>query len=189
MTIFEHLSVLLSLILSLGIASLLLGAARLAQEWRRVVFSWPHALWTLAIFFSQLLFWLYAFSFHAFAKTSVIGLAMPIAMVTAVFLQGALVTPNIEPDGKIDLKAFQDTHRFQYLGAMLVYYLLFEAWTVHMASLFPLQWTSYALPGVFIATALAALVFKARWLQIACALLQIALQVAAFPQLVVALNR
>jgi|HubBroStandDraft_5_1064220.scaffolds.fasta_scaffold06576_5 hypothetical protein len=189
MTIFEHLSVLLSLILSLGIASLLLGVARLAQEWRRVVFSWPHALWTLAIFLSQILFWLYAFSFHAFSKTSVIGLAMPIAMVTAVFLQGALVTPNIEPGGAIDLRAFHDTHRFQYLGAMAVYYLLFEAWTVHMASLLPLQWTSYAIPGIFLAATLAALIFKARWVQVAAALLQIALQVAAFPQLVVALNR
>ncbi len=128
MTIFEHLSVLLSLILSLGIASLLLGVARLCQEWRRVVFSWPHALWTLVIFLTQILFWLYAFSFHNFSKTSLIGLTMPIAMVTAVFLQGALVTPNIEPSGPIDLAAFHNTHRFQYLGALVVYYVLFEAW-------------------------------------------------------------
>jgi hypothetical protein len=189
MTIFEHLSVLLSLILSLGIASLLLGVARLAQEWKRVVFSWPHALWTLAIFLSQLLFWLYAFSFRGFAKTSVIGLAMPIAMVTAVFLQGALVTPNIESAGAIDLKVFHDRHRFQYLGAMAVYYLLFEAWTVHIATLLPLQWTSYAIPAFFLATTLAALIFKPRWVQVSAALLQIAVQIAAFPQLVVALNR
>ena len=189
MTIFEHLSVLLSLILSLGIASLLLGVARLAQDWKRVVFSWPHALWTLAIFLSQILFWLFAFRFHSFVKTSLIGLVMPIAMVTAVFLQGALVTPTIESGEAIDLRAFHDTHRFQYLGAMLVYYLLFEGWTVHMATLLPLQWTSYVLPVLFLATTLVALVFKARWVQVTGALLQIALQLAAFPALVDALNR
>ena len=189
MTIFEHLSVLLSLILSLGIASLLLGVARLCQEWRRVVFSWPHALWTLVIFLTQILFWLYAFSFHNFSKTSLTGLTMPIAMVTAVFLQGALVTPNIEPSGPIDLTAFHNTHRFQYLGAVVVYYVLFEAWTVHMASLLPMQWISYAIPAFFLVTALAALVFRPRWVQVTAALLQLLLQLAAFPQLVVALNR
>jgi hypothetical protein len=189
MTIFEHLSVLLSLILSLGIASLLLGVARLAQDWKRVVFSWPHALWTVAIFLSQILFWLFAFRFHSFTKTSLIGLAMPIAMVTAVFLQGALVTPTIESGEAIDLRAFHDSHRFQYLGAMLVYYLLFEGWTIHMATLLPLQWTSYVLPVLFLVTTLAALVFKPRWVQVTGALLQIALQLAAFPALVDALNR
>jgi hypothetical protein len=189
MTIFEHLSVLLSLILSLGIASLLLGVARLCQEWRRVTFSWPHALWTLAIFLAQILFWLFAFSFHTFAKTSVIGLAVPLVMVTAVFLQGALVTPAIPETGPINLGAFHDAHRFQYLGAAAVYYLLFEAWTFHIAQLLPLQASSYAIPVVFLTTTVLALAFKARSVQVIMALVQIALQLAQFPFLVVALNR
>jgi hypothetical protein len=189
MTIFEHLSVLLSLILSLGIASLLLGVARLCQEWRRVTFSWPHALWTLAIFLAQILFWLFAFRFHSFAKTSVVSLVMPIAMVTAVFLQGALVTPAIHDEGPIDLRVFHDTHRFQYLGAAAVYYVLFGAWTFHMAQLMPLQATSYAIPALFLVTTGLALAFKARPVQVTMAVLQIVLQIAAVPNLVDALNR
>ena len=189
MTIFEHLSVLLSLILSLGIASLLLGVARLAQEWRRVVFSWPHALWTFAIFLAQILFWLYAFSFRHFEKTSVVGLALPIAMVTAVFLQGALATPNIPEHGEIDLRAFHASHRFQYLGAMLAYYAMFEIFTVLLSSLIPMQLSSFLVPAVFFFTALLAFAFKTRWVQVPAALVQIALQLAAFPALVATLNR
>lgn len=189
MTIFEHLSVLLSLILSLGIASLLLGVARLCQEWRRVVFSWPHALWTFAIFLTQILFWLYAFNYRNFGKTSVMGLVMPIALVIAVFLQGALVTPSIAEVGPINLKAFHDSHRFQYLGAVIVYYALFEFYTWHLSALVPMQAVSYLIPAVFLASALLALLIKSRWVQVPMALMQIALQLAAIPALVAALNR
>lgn len=189
MTIFEHLSVLLSLILSLGIASLLLGVARLCQEWRRVAFSWPHALWTFAIFLAQILFWLYAFNYRNFGKTSLVGLVMPIAMVIAVFLQGALVTPNIAERGPIDLRAFHASHRFQYLGAMIVYYAMFEAYTWHLSSVVQMQLTSYLVPAFFLITALLAFAFKSRWVQVPMALLQVVLQLAAFPALVASLNR
>lgn len=189
MTVFEHLMVLLSLILSLGIASLLIGVARLAQEWRRVAFSWPHALWTAVIFLNQILFWLYAFTFRNVAHTSLTGLTLALALVVAVFLQGALVTPYIHDEGPIDLAAFHQSHRFQYLGAVVVYDLLFLAYAAHIATVMPISAWSYAIPLYLIAIALPAIFFRAAWVQVGCALLQLVSALAAFPELVAAFNR
>jgi hypothetical protein len=189
MTIFEHLSVLLSLILSLGIASLLLGVARLMQEWRRVVFSWPHALWTVVIFLTQLLFWLYAYTFHTVVKTSLIGMMIPLAMSITVFLQGALVTPYIPEAGPIDLRAFHASRRFQYLGAMILYDLLFIAMSLHMATFMQIQIWSYVIPVFFIVTTLSALSFKTQWIQVAAAGSQILIQLLSFSQVVDTINR
>ncbi|MEY4783080.1 MAG: hypothetical protein RIR41_1015, partial [Pseudomonadota bacterium] len=50
MSVFEFYTVLLSFVVSLGVASLLSAIARLAQEAGRVKFSWSYALWTIAIF-------------------------------------------------------------------------------------------------------------------------------------------
>ncbi|MBV9991942.1 MAG: hypothetical protein JOZ72_11695 [Alphaproteobacteria bacterium] len=189
MTIFEHVMVLLSLILSLGIASLLIGVARLAQEWRRVVFSWPHALWTVLIFFNQILFWLYAFTFRHLPQTSLVGVALALGLVISVFLQGALVTPYIHDEGPIDLKAFHQSHRFQYLGAIVVYELLVLAYSAHISTLMTISVLSFVVPAYLIVTALPEIFFRAPWVQVACALLQLASALTAFAQLVASFNR
>jgi len=188
-TIFEHMMVLLSLILSLGIASLLIGVARLAQESRRVVFSWPHALWTALIFMNQILFWLYAFTFRHLPQTSLVGAALALGLVITVFLQGALVTPYIHDEGPIDLKAFHQSHRFQYLGAIVVYEILVLAYSAHISTLMQISTWSFVIPAYLVATALPAIVFRAAWVQIVCALLQLASALMAFAQLIASFNR
>ncbi len=189
MTIFEHLSVLLSLILSLGIASLLLGVSRLAQEWRRVVFSWPHTLWTMVIFLNQILFWLYAFTFRNLPHTSLLGLTLALGLVITVFLQGALVTPYIHDEGPIDLRAFHQSHRFQYLGAIVAYELLVLAYSTHISTMMTIAIWSFVMPAYLVATALPAIFFRATWVQVVCALLQLASALTAFAQLVASFNR
>ena len=64
MTSFEYFTVLLSFVVSLGVANLLQTIVRLIQERDRVHFSLAYALWVAAIFNLQVTYWLKAWTYH-----------------------------------------------------------------------------------------------------------------------------
>ncbi|HEV7690101.1 MAG TPA: hypothetical protein VGO52_04740, partial [Hyphomonadaceae bacterium] len=64
MTSFEFFTVLLSFVVSIGVAHLLQTVARLIQEHDRVRFSLTWALWAGAIFNLQITYWLRSWMYH-----------------------------------------------------------------------------------------------------------------------------
>ncbi len=51
MTPFEHVSVLISIVLGLGITQKVSGLADIIHQWKSVKLYWPHLLWILFVFF------------------------------------------------------------------------------------------------------------------------------------------
>lgn len=121
MTAFEFFTVLLSIVVSLGVASLLTAVARLIQESHRVRFSLVYALWLVAIFNLQLTFWLKAWSYHATYELHISTSIPPLVLAIIAFFACALATPPIRDEGVIDLSEFHAAQVHKYSLAMAAF--------------------------------------------------------------------
>lgn len=120
MTLFEFVTVIISMILALSVGNLLLGTAALVKKRRQVRMSAIHALWTLTLLTLPLSFWWslwdlldQAWTFPQFCY-AVLG---PIALffATAVFM------PDATGEEEIDLEAHFFGVRPIFLGTLLGY--------------------------------------------------------------------
>jgi hypothetical protein len=121
MSLFEFYTVLLSLVISIGLATLLGATLRLIQDADRVVFSLPHAVWSLAVFLQQLGFWLKAWSYNVTLELTAAAFFLPVILAVLAFACCSLVTPHIPETGQIDLRAFHQRQGPKYAIAMALY--------------------------------------------------------------------
>lgn len=124
MGLFEFYTVLLSIVISIGLASLLGAGIRLIQEADRVTFSAVHALWAAAIFLQQLGFWLKSWDYHALTDLTPVIFFIPFVLAILAYACSALVTPHIPEHGPVDLKAFHVRHSPKYAVTMAAYFLM-----------------------------------------------------------------
>jgi hypothetical protein len=94
MTAFEFFTVLLSIIVSLGVASLLQSVVRLIQDSSRVQFSLTWALWAAAIFNLQISYWLKAWSYHEHFALRIVTSIPPLVLAIIAFIGCGLATPS-----------------------------------------------------------------------------------------------
>jgi hypothetical protein len=171
MASFEFFTVLLSFVVSLGVATLLLGVARLIQEAGRVHFSFAWALWALVIFDLQVTFWLKSWGYREGYSLKVETSIPPLALAIVAFIACALATPPIPDDGPIDLRGFHARHGRKYQIAYAIFMFLAIIQSVLMSGIAADQspLTSDIVVQTMLAlAAIAAAVFrKHRWLQIA----------------------
>jgi hypothetical protein len=123
MTAFEFFTVLLSIVVSLGVASLLIAVSRLIQESHRVHFSLTYALWLVAIFNLQITFWLKAWSYHAAYELHVSTSIPPLVLAIIAFLACALATPPIPDEIEINIDEFHTSQVRKYASAMAAFFI------------------------------------------------------------------
>lgn len=106
MTPFEHLSVLISIVLGLGIAQLLTNIQRIAQAGSRVRVYWLSVVWTVLIFVAQVEWWWSSFSFRDLPLESWTFFYFLFILLSPVslFLAAAFVLPEVPPGGGADLR-------------------------------------------------------------------------------------
>ena len=123
MTIFEYLSVLVSIVLALGIAHLLSGLSSVTRAWRRVTSYWVFLLWTLWLLVIHVqIWWAYwdltgetEWNFGAFAGVLVLpGLA---------YLMARFIIPETVPEDGLDLRAHFYSIRLPFFVALTVFWL------------------------------------------------------------------
>jgi hypothetical protein len=134
MTSFEFFTVLLSFVISIGVASLLQSVIRLLQEHDRVRFSLSWALWAGVIFFAQIIFWLRAWSYSEGFTLRVETSLPPLILAIIAFIACGLATPRIPADGPIDLKAFHMSQGRKYQLAYAAYMIVAIVQTALMLS-------------------------------------------------------
>lgn len=173
MSSFEFFTVLLSFVVSIGVAHLLQTVARLIQEHDRVRFSLTWALWAGAIFNLQVTFWLRSWVYHEHFTLRTETSVPPLVLAIVAFLACGLVAPRVRETGDIDLRVFHEEDGRKYQIAYAAFMLVAIVQGVLMADIASEQPATNRLlidsitQGAFAVMAILTAVFhKVRWLQV-----------------------
>jgi len=118
MTPFEHLSVLISIVLGLGLTQLLTNVHRLVQAGRRVRLYWLTILWTALIFVSQIEWWWASFALRHDTVWNFFYFLFLLLSPVSLYLAAAFVLPEFESERTYDLRVYYYDNR-GWLFAML----------------------------------------------------------------------
>jgi len=120
---FDFYIVLLSIVVSISVAGLLTAVVRLIQASRRVRFAWTWAVWAVAIFALQVLFWLRSYSYRDLFQLRLSTTLPPLALAILAFLASGLVTPHVPDAGPVDLAEFHRREGRKYIAACMAFSL------------------------------------------------------------------
>ncbi len=106
MTPFEHLSVLVSIVIGLGIAHLLSSAHRLVQARDRVRPYWLSLMWAGLILVTQIEWWWATFEYREQMQWNFFYFLFMLLSPIALYLAAAFVLPDVEPGVTYDLREY-----------------------------------------------------------------------------------
>lgn len=111
MTPFEHLAVLISIILGLGLTQLLMGVYRLVQARDRVKLYWLPVLWAVLLFISQIEWWWASYGLRGETVWNFFYFLFILLSPVSLFLAAAFVLPEVEPEKSYDLRTYYYDNR------------------------------------------------------------------------------
>jgi hypothetical protein len=187
---FEHVISLLSFVYALAIAHLLTTAARLIGAGERVRFSWFQAYWMLNALIVLIVDWISYWDMRAVPSWTMVSIFVVLLLSFSDYMQAALVCPEIPAEGEIDLPAFHATHSRRYIGAFAVSGVCALVLNLYFGGNYNVsEFLSQNLAVIpLIAIALAAIIFRNRWVQISAPILLSAIWVYYFIDLQSALK-
>lgn len=117
---FDYLNVLISIILGLAIAKVLTGLATVITARERVDFYWPPVVWAIWIFFVAVQHWWaqWGLRYTRPADWTFLDFSLLLLVPVGLFLLAALVLPEREEDGKLDLSEWFFRNRQWFFGIM-----------------------------------------------------------------------
>jgi hypothetical protein len=101
---FSYLSVLLSIVLGLALASLLTGFAAMVRARARLVLYWPLTAQMILIFLLQIQMWWAFFSLRDVSHWSFPEFLVVLMQAVLVYLATAILVPDMRDGERIDLK-------------------------------------------------------------------------------------
>jgi hypothetical protein len=123
-TPFEHLAVLVSIIVGLGITQLLSGVHRLAQARGRVRLYWLPLVWVALLFVSQVEWWWGVFAMRSTTAWNFFYFLFVLCSPVALFMASAFVLPEIAPHGEYDLREHYYSSRVWFFAVLALNPLL-----------------------------------------------------------------
>lgn len=169
MDAFSYLSVLLSIILGLAIAQILQGYRAILLGRGRVRHFAPVFIWSLLLLVIFAQAWWASFGLRDRSSWDFLSFAVVLLQMVLLYMAAALVLPDIESDGTIDLAEHFERHRQPFFGfviAMLAASVLKDlVLSHHLPSRLNL-----AFHAIFAATAAAGILLGARKAQLALSL-------------------
>lgn len=121
---FDHVGVLYSFIVSLGLAQVMTTVGVLVQHRERVVFSWPYALWLLIALLSHLDLWLQLWTYRSVPSWSVADIFLLLAWAGSLFMMTTLMQLGAVGDEGVNLQAFHTHQRKGYVAAFAAGFLI-----------------------------------------------------------------
>ncbi|BCW87386.1 hypothetical protein sos41_05150 [Alphaproteobacteria bacterium SO-S41] len=181
--IFDHLTALISIILSLGIANLVAFVATLVHRQKRVRLSAPQLLWAATIFMAQIEFWLSAFAFRTISQATVWSILFVMLVPILHYLQAVLVVPEERPGEVIDLKRHHEENYREYIGAGVATNVITLGYLAYMMALNPGLSVpgAYEIGGLFTVTGLIAMFVRWHWVQVLMPAIQLTLRLVFLP--------
>jgi hypothetical protein len=116
---FDFIITFFSFIYSLGLTHILFSATRMIRHRRRLIFSWPLALWMTAALLLLASNWLSFWDFHQMPSLSVWAIVAGFVLVIGMYAICALVTPDVDGEDGLDMPAFYDRQKGTFLVAFL----------------------------------------------------------------------
>jgi hypothetical protein len=171
---FSYLSVFISLILGLGVAHLLTGAATLIRSRREVRLWWPTLLWMGTTFLIQVQTWWAMFTLRSVEQWSFAGFMIVLLQPVAIFMMAALIVPRAIAGEPIDLR--EDYYReFRwFFSALLLALIASLAKNLVLTGSLP-EAPNLAAHGLFIGITVTALTLRSARIQLVLALAGLAL--------------
>jgi len=108
-TLFEHLQVLISIILGLAITHLLASIHKVVQAGARVRYYWLAVVWTVVLFVAQVEWWWASFSFQERSEWNFFFFLFVLLSPVTLYLAAAFVLPDVERDTDYDLEQYYYT--------------------------------------------------------------------------------
>lgn len=127
MTAAEHLLVLFSIVLGLGMTQLLQAIHNLIHPATRVRWHWLPAYWTVSIFISMVFWWWIMFFINQVdALPNFFGMMLILLGPVLLYLVAASALPDIRPGDSVDLLAFYLSNHKRFFGLAAIY--VFSLW-------------------------------------------------------------
>ena len=133
MTVFEYLSVLVSVILGLGVTHMLAGVSKIIQARGKVTPYWVHFLWTANVLIAIFAVWWGMFWWSTLAQWNFFQFAFICAFCILLFLQAAMLYPWEFREGLNFEKHFMDNRRWLF-GFLIVGWVTDVPETAYKAS-------------------------------------------------------
>jgi len=173
---YDFILVLLSFVYAAAITHILSTTGELIIASKRVRMSWFHAGWMCAALLFTCAWWIGLWDLHTVAVWDVGSVAFYFSVAAGIYLNARLVAPRIPELGDIDLQAFHTNEGRKYL---LAYTVLSAVTVIANAKLghggSAAQWPAQNLviAPMTIATGIAALFIRTRWVQAVAVAIQI----------------
>ncbi|MGD2067149.1 MAG: hypothetical protein PVI57_00585 [Gemmatimonadota bacterium] len=106
MTLFEHLSVLISIVIGLGLTHILSNAHELVQARDRVRRHWLPMAWAVLVFVALVQWWWTSFTFRTRHDWTFFYFLFLLLRPVVFYLAAAFVLPRVEPDRPCDMRAY-----------------------------------------------------------------------------------
>ena len=119
MDAFSYLSVLLSIVLGLAVTQLLSGFAGLVHARRRIAMYWPVLLQMVAVLLITIQVWWSTFGLHNVRQWTFAKFLVVLAQSIAVYLMAAFITPELDGDGRINLRDAYFREARWFFGSIL----------------------------------------------------------------------
>jgi len=165
---YDFILVLFSFVYAAAVTHILSTAGELIIASRRVRFSWLNAGWMLAALFFTCAWWIGLWDLHTMKVWEIDSIAFYFLMAAGIYLNARLVSPRVPETGSVDLHAFHAEEGRKYLVA----YTILSVLTVYVNAALgegdlAAQWTAQnmVIAPMTVATGLAAIFIKRRWVQ------------------------
>lgn len=171
MTAYEHISVLISFLVSLGFAHVAVGLASMIQSPAKVRVSLPHAAWVLVAAGCLLDLWLGVFEEKDATRFTVAQILLMVTHAMSAYLLAALVMPAaFVLEEQIDLRDFHARQHRSYTRAFIGFIALDGVIAIaldpEMQNIETLLGMT-VMVGAVVALPVASLFVRRRWIQIA----------------------
>jgi hypothetical protein len=105
-SVFEYISILISIILGLGITQLLSSFSDLLYDFKRVKFYWPHSIWIFFILFLQIQDWFITYQLKDKAVWQLSELMFLLLYPITLFTTAKMLLPTHEKEERFDMKSY-----------------------------------------------------------------------------------
>ena len=151
MTIFSHISVLISIILGLAIVHLLSGVSLILDKRVQTKTYALHGLWTLSMFFVSINVWISNFVLATLETISAIHFLNLIAYATLVYLISGLLFP-VRGEEVTDFKVHFEDNRLRLYQLFIVFIFVdaFDGFLEHFNAGIPLDVGQFGTLGTWL---------------------------------------
>lgn len=117
---FTYVSAFLSIVVALALTHLLGGIATILRA-RVVRKSWRHAAWMGFFVFACVDYWFSLWGLRQETDWSLGSVMFWLALAIVLYICTRLIVPPASEDAELNVVAFDDAHRRQYLAALFLY--------------------------------------------------------------------